>query len=311
MVGSKPVSESSLVAVSNAYAKGSLAIKIKDRNAAPVPGVAITVNNPVSRSGTTNADGCVVWDGLDTGAYFGSFSKTGYVDQSGVNVVTPVNGWNVTTGSSAISTHIYDQAGSANFKFVGKIGATQYTGAVASGITVKHLNMPTANNVRSATFTASSTAGVGSLFPFLTPYTAWAGSCDANTPPTGGAASVTVPAGTVATPNPVTIEMPVINLRVRRNSANYATATGDVSVRPVDSTCGPEIYLPDSDSAGVPGGSGTTGNAARALPYGSYVACADDNTRRIEQTVNLTSTAATTATDLVIPTSGSSSLGQC
>jgi Tfp pilus assembly protein PilV len=305
MTGSKPVSESSLVAISNAYSKGSLAIKIKDRNAAAVPGVSVAVNSPVALSGTTNNDGCVVWDGLNTGAYFGSFSKTGYVDQSGENVVTPVNGWNVTTGSTAISTHIYDAAGSANFKFVGKIGATQTPPAKASGMTVKHINMPTANNVRSATFTPSTSYTLGSLFPFLTPYTAWAGSCSANTPPTGGATSVTIPAGGTTTPDPV-IEMPVINLRVRKGGSNYATVTGDVSVRPVDPTCGPEIYLPDSDTNGVPGA-----NEVRALPYGSYVACADDNTRRIEQTVNLTSTAAVTATDLNIPTSGTSSQGQC
>jgi hypothetical protein len=307
MHGSKPVNAASLIAINNAYSKGSLAVKVQDRNAAGVPGVAVSVTNPTALSGSTNSAGCVVWDGLDTGSYFGSFSKQGYVDPTGQNLVAPVNGWSVTTGSTGVATHLYDLAGNANFTFVGKLGSTTYAGAQARGITVKHLNMPTAGNVRSATFTANNAVNFTDLFPFLTPYAAYAGACDDNAPPTGGAASVTVPAGSLATPNPVTIEMPVINVRVRRSSANYGGA--DVTVRPVDPACGGTVTLPDSDAGGIPG-TGTD----RAFPYGSYMVCADDNLsngRRVEQQINLTTTAAGTATDLVIPTSGSSSRGSC
>ncbi|MEA2443660.1 MAG: hypothetical protein QOJ12_952, partial [Thermoleophilales bacterium] len=192
MRGSKPITASTLVSIGNAYSRGSLSVKIQDRNAAPVPGVDVNVTSPVSRSGSTNSAGCVVWDGLTTGTYLGNFSKTGYVDPSGVNVATPPNGWSVTTGSTGVYTHLYDLSGSANFKFVGKSGTNSYPTAKASGITVSHLTMPTPNNVRTATFAANNLVTFTNLFPFLTPYSAWAGTCTDNVPPAGAAASVTV-----------------------------------------------------------------------------------------------------------------------
>jgi Tfp pilus assembly protein PilV len=322
MLGSKPVTSGSLVAINNAYAKGSLSVRINDAHAVGVAGVAVSVNNPISLSGTTNASGCVVWDGLDTGAYFGSFSKTGYVDPSGATTVTPVNGWNVTNGSTAVATHLYDQAGRVDFSFVGKSGSTTYPGATTDGVTMFHANLPTANNVRRAPFTRAETYEFSGLFPFLTPYSAYAGACTANpaTPPSGSYSPVTVPAGTLATPDPVVIEMPVINVRVRRNSANYAGA--NITIRPVDPTCGSTVaiggltnssgLMPSTGSATVADGS----PEERAFPYGSYIVCADDNRttpRKVEKQIdNFTAggtTTPATATDLTIPTSGSQ--GSC
>jgi Tfp pilus assembly protein PilV len=306
MRGAKPVVASTLIAVSNAYGKGSLAVRINDRNAAGVPGIGVNVNSPAVLSGVTNASGCVVWDGLDSGTYLGSFSRAGYVDPSGANLVSPVNGWNVTTGSTGVSTHLYDLAGQANFSFVGRAGpTTTYPGAKAPGMTISHQNMPTAGNVRRATFASPANAFTfTNLFPFLSKYTAYAGVCDVNAP-LQNAASVLVPAGGLATPDPVIVDMPVLNVRVRRNNLNYANA--NVTVTPVDPACGVKVALPLSDAAGVPG-TGTD----RAFPYGSYTVCADDTVRKYTTQISLTTTASAnpaTAADLVIPTSGGG--GRC
>jgi hypothetical protein len=170
-------------------------------------------------------------------------------------------------------------------------------------LTVHHANMPTPLNERTSTFSASSTASLANLFPFTTPYSAWAGTCGANRAPSNEAETVTVPAGGVATPNPIPVEMPVLNIRVRRNGANYANA--DVRVRPFDTGCGStSIQLPPSNGGGIPGT-----EAQRAFPYGTYTVCADDNSRRVERQITLNTTNAVAATDLVIPTSGTSS--QC
>lgn len=306
MRGSNPVRASSLIAISNAYQRGSLAVKFQNAAADPVPGVSVSVTSPTSLSGASNSAGCVVWDGLSTGSYFGSFSKAGYVDPAGAPNPAPVNGWSVTTGSTGIYTQLYDLAGSANFQFVGKVGSTQYPGARASGVTVSHANMPTPLNERTSTFPRGNTASFTNLFPFATPYSAWAGSCAANRAPSTEAESVSVPAGAGATPNPVLVEMPVLNVRVRRNNQNYANA--DVRVRPADTGCGStSVQLPLSNASGIPGT-----QVDRAFPYGRYVVCADDNSRRVEQTITLATTGAlnpATAQDLVIPTSGGQS--QC
>jgi hypothetical protein len=310
MRGSKPISGSTLVSIGNAYSRGSLSIKIQDAHAVGVPGTAVNVTTPITRSGTTNSAGCVVWDGLSTGAYFGSFSKTGYVDPAGVSTPAPPNGWSVTTGSTGVYTQLYDKSGTANFKFVGKSGTNTYPDAKASGITVFHGTMPTPNNVRSATFTANNLVTFNALFPFVTPYSAWAGTCAANKPPGSFAATVTVPAGSTASPDPVNIEMPVLSVRVRRPGNPVTDLSGaDVTVRPVDSTCGGTVTLPDSDSGGIPGTPDQ-----RIFPFGSYMVCADDNqstSRRVEQQIDLTTTAAVTATDLVVPATGNSAKGSC
>jgi hypothetical protein len=331
MRGSKPVNASTLVSIGNAYSRGSLSVRIQDANAAPVEGVGVNVTSPVTRSGTTNSSGCVVWDGLSTGTYLGSFSKTGYVDPAGENNAVPPNGWSVTTGSTGVYTHLYDRAGSANFKFVGKSGTNTYPDARASGITVSHPTMPTPGNVRTATFTANNLVTFNNLFPFVTPYSAWAGTCTDNTPPAGSAASVPVPAGGTASPDPINVSLPVINVRVQKattvttGSGNKQTTTttiapiagAEITIRPASSSCGGTVRIGGTtDSAGLMPASGTGGPTDRAFPFGSYIVCADDNgstSHKIERTIANTSPTGTVApdpsTDLVLPASGG--LGSC
>jgi hypothetical protein len=310
MRGAKPVSAASVIAINNAYAKGSLSIRINDAHAAPVAGVGVSTTTPSALSGTTNSVGCLVWDGLNTGAYFGSFSKAGYVDPSGANVVAPVNGWNVTTGSTAVATHLYDQAGSVNFTFVGKSGSTVYPGARADGVTLSHPSVP-APGVRRANFTAASAYQFTGLFPFTTAYAASAGACAANTTAPGTTTSVIVPPGGLASPDPVVIEMPLINVRIRRTTGttffNQVTSNYQaphVTVRPLSATCGGAVSIGPADANGVP----TVTGAALAFPYGSYMVCADDNTRKAEVQVDLVDLAAGTAKDVVIPRSGTTGL---
>jgi hypothetical protein len=323
MRGSKPVNASTLVSIGNAYSRGSLSVRIQDRNAAPVQGAAVDVTSPVTRSGSTNAAGCVVWDGLATGTYLGSFSKIGYVDPSGVNNATPANGWSVTTGSTGVYTHLYDQAGSANFKFVGKSGTTTYPSVKASGITLFHSTLPTPNNVRTATFSANNLVTFTSLFPFLTPYSAWAGTCTDNTPPSGSAASVNVPAGGTASPDPIDVALPVINVRVLR--LGTARAGANITIRPAVAACGTTVTTIGglTDPGGLmPTTSGAAGGPEeRAFPFGSWIVCADDNytgpggTRKVEKTIANTSATGTTApssaTDLDTVFGSGSTSGNC
>jgi Tfp pilus assembly protein PilV len=321
MRGSKPISGSTLVSIGNAYSRGSLSIKIQDAHAVGVPGTAVNVTTPITRSGTTNSAGCVVWDGLSTGAYFGSFSKTGYVDPAGVSTPAPPNGWSVTTGSTGVYTQLYDKSGTANFKFVGKSGTNTYPDVQASGITLFHGTMPTPNNVRSATFPANNLVTFNALFPFVTPYSAWAGTCTDNMPPSGSAATVTVPPGGTASPDPINVTMPVINVRVLRGGSAWPGA--NITIRPAVAACGSTVSRINgvTDSAGLmpTGATAAGGPPERAFPFGSYIVCADDNrtptTRRIEKTIANTSAdgtiAPSAATDLDIPSSGSSSQGTC
>jgi hypothetical protein len=64
------------------------------------------------------------------------------------------------------------------------------------------------------------------------------------------------------------------------------------------------VSIGPADANGVP----TVTGAALAFPYGSYMVCADDNTRKAEVQVDLVDLAAGTAKDVVIPRSGTTGL---
>jgi Tfp pilus assembly protein PilV len=280
MRSSKPVQASSIVAINNAYAKGSLAVKIIDRNGDGVPLVPITVDPPVSLTKDTNDAGCSVFDGLDAGQYFGQFSKLSYVNPNGDNVVRPAGGWNVTTGSTSVSTYQYDKAGTINFTFDTKY-LTNPAWNISStpqgtAVTLMHQNIPgpPAQGVKTADVAVGSSGlNFGSLFPFTTPYTAFAGKCATAAPSWTTPSSATVPpAGSVG----LKLRMPAIGVKVRRSGGNLSRPA-DVTVRPASGACIQTRTLPQAPNpAGdtIP----TSGTASTyAFPPGDYIVCADDN----------------------------------
>jgi len=320
MRSSKPVQASSIVAINNAYSKGSLAIKIVDRTGLTgVPDVPVTIDPPVSLTKNTNENGCVVFDGLDAGQYFGQFSKAGYVDPNGDNVVRPDNGWNVTTGSTSISTYQYDRAGSINFAFDTKYqtnAAWDVTSTPAgTAVTLIHQNIPgpPTQGVKTADVVVGSTGlNFTSLFPFTTPYTAFAGKCVSGAPAWTTPNSATVPSnGSVA----LKLRMPAIGVRVQRNGGT-PSSTAEVTVRPSTGTCVPVRILPNATSTNSYTTAPTSSTASTyAFPPGSYIVCADDNTstgsaRKAEVTVNNTSESGSLTT-VNITQSTATTGGQC
>jgi len=286
MRGSKPVNASSIVAINNAYAKGSLAVKVVDRTGATgVPSVPVSVDAPVGQTKQTNTAGCVVFDGLDSGAYFGEFSKLGYVDPNGVNLVRPTNGWNVTTGTTASSTYQYDLAGEINFEFDTRYSnatttfpAWNITSAPAgTAVTVLHQNIPgpPLQGMRQKdVVTGAPSATFDRLFPFTTAYTAFAGKCAAAAPAWSMTNSAIVPPAGTATPNPLRLRMPALGFRVQRNGGSLSR-DADVIVKPTNGTCFPthSYVIPLASGYSEPS---STNFLNWVFPPGDYTVCADD-----------------------------------
>jgi Tfp pilus assembly protein PilV len=285
MRSSKPVQASSIVAINNAYAKGSLAIKIVDRTGLTgVPDIPVTVDPPVSLTKSTNENGCVVFDGLDAGQYTGEFSKAGYVDPGGNQVVRPVNGWNVTTGSTSVATYQYDRAGQANFTFDTKYqtnSAWDLT-SVPSGtaVTLTHQNLPSPGYRAEDVAVGSSGYNFLSLFPFTTPYAAFAGKCTSAAPSWSTPSSLSVGPAGIGTPNPLKLRMPAIGIRVTRNGATpSSTLSGDVKISGANGcipwrVLGPTGTWSSANSYTVAPTSATAKDYA--FPPGDYLVCVDD-----------------------------------
>ena len=314
MRGSKPVSASSLVAIANSYAKGSLAVKVVDRDAAAIPAIPVALDAPDSQTKSTNDQGCVVFDGLSPGGHFGQFSKTGYVDMNGASVVRPVNGWNVSTGATGISTHVYDQAGSASFDVVTKVNGTDYPAKVA-GVVVTHPQIPgppTPQKVEHNFSTPQSSDQFTNLFPFTSAYSAYPLAC-AGTQAGSTTYPLTVPRGGAANGgSSITMRLPSVNVPVTKNGA--AAAGMDVKIRPATGSCmaapNPRTWLTTAtESQPSPYGD-------RGLPPGSYTLCVDDNngssTRFVSQTITVGTADLTVATVNVRTSGGSQSpSGSC
>jgi hypothetical protein len=331
MRGSKPVVASSLVSISNAYAKGSIAIKIVDRTGSTgVPDVPVTIDAPVNQSKSTNDVGCVVFDGLTTGAYTGQFSKAGYVDFGGNNVVRPANGFSVTTGSTAVSTFAYDRAANAAFKFVTRVNGSEID-TTSPGLLLKNPQLPAGGQRREIFSSNQSTWGYTNLFPFNSGYTAFAVACTADTPTGTGTTLTSPPAGASLMQNsgqpdhntsPVKVFLPSLNLRVTRNGSTTNNQNMRVWVRPDTATdpaaCGrTQVWAPALTPAAPMGSDGwAPANASRGFTPGRYRICADDrpyvtrdrDAHRVEQSVDLRNGADAT---LTINVNGSSTSNPC
>src|SRR3954452_875676 len=112
----KPVVIDSLVAPSTEYSSthGILGIKVVDRNDVAVPAAAInaTSTSPsVSRSGTTDANGCVIFKQLPVATYTVTVSRPGYVGTDLSNTVTVSQ--KATPGTVTFKTIGYDVATTA------------------------------------------------------------------------------------------------------------------------------------------------------------------------------------------------------
>ncbi len=113
-------------------AGGSLIVQVVDAAGDPVPNMTVAGSGAGTLNGTTGADGCVIFGGLNAGSYNVAVSQSGYVDKDG-NTTPPANQQAVTVipGSSATKTFYFDQAGAMQAYFSSK----QYGGATNNNVT--------------------------------------------------------------------------------------------------------------------------------------------------------------------------------
>ncbi len=250
--------------------QGSLAIQVRDRNGAGLPGVDVTLTGARNYTDVTNAQGCVLWGYLPVGNYDVAVAKAGYVDQQGVAQPSkPVGVVGASTNTLAfdydlggrIQTNYQTWSGSA----VVPANGTEFT-AVSSYLTVPLA--PFGDGAPHASFTSSL------VFPFSTPYGVYAGNCAGADPLANGqpAQLAQVNPGATAV---AAVREPPINLRVVNGASPVANAT--VKLTGIGSGCG---ALPGQ----LTGATGYLPNPA--YPYGRYTACVQAAGRA--QTVTMT-----------------------
>jgi hypothetical protein len=262
----RPVTIDSLV--SPRASQGGAAVQIVDRTGTTgVPGIPVGLDEDASRNDTTDANGCVQFGYLNGTSYHVSFSKAGYVDWNGNNVISnkPIT---VVKGRSTLTQFNYDVAGAITAST-----ATSYKDANATSTTVT----PTGgtppitvwhNQATTQKDNSSVPPVVSSLFPFTSGYVVFAG-CKSDDPaqwsqPAPGTAVVTP--GATVTATGVTLPKVTITARVTSNGTTFSNLSNP-DVWLTDQRCGTQYHLLVSNNTNV---------APMYVPYGDYDVCVDN-----------------------------------
>lgn len=262
----KPVTVESVVAPpagSFGTNLGSLAVQVRDRTGAGVPGVSVSLSGAQSYTDTSNEIGCVLWGFLPVGNYTVSLAKQGYVDPSGI--AAPSRAAGVVGESTSTIAFDYDLGGQirATYESVdSSTGRPVAANGTAFTAVTSHLAVPLPPFGDGAPH-ASYTTGL--LFPFTDPYGAYAGACAGADPTLYGSPAqlaLVQPGGVTA----VTLREPPVDLLVTRGGRPVQGAT--VKLTGTGAGCG---ALPDRTT-------GSDGYVTdRALPYGPYDVCVQAN----------------------------------
>jgi type II secretory pathway pseudopilin PulG len=302
--GTPPVQVDSLMAAPpGTYTnKGTLAVQLTNQANQPVVGQDVSIAGPVNMTVPTNSLGCAVFGLVDRGNYTITFSRPGWLDPDGNNVVNLST--SVTANSTTIVPHQYAQSGRINLSVDTSVGGAPPIASVSKGVMVSNGQIQTGT----LTFPAPATPvqGVSSfaldVYPFQSGYNVWSGVCASTEPTQYGATAVTAtpPAGGSTS---ATVRQPALNLTLRRGAALYAST--HVRITNTDG-CGSTITTTTTSSGKLAG----AGFQGPGFPYGHYHVCADDGTRYAGTDVTNTAAAGVTFS-LTIPTSGNTFKATC
>ena len=253
---------------------GTLTIFAANAHEVPIAGIGLTGTGAGTFSGTTSSEGCAMFPDQPSGNYTLTPSGVagGLVDVNGNTPGATTVG--VVAGSTSTVQLLYDQPGWIVTKFTDALESKkELKEPKADSIVVFNSGMTTAKTFGTVG-TPKSEITAKSLFPFISKYTVYAGSCEGDNPnpksetnPPGAAAmaSVIVPANGAAS---ASIQLPILNLNVwSGTSASPGSRVKNAHVIASDVNCtAKRTFTAES----------TTEATSALLPWGTYEVCADN-----------------------------------
>lgn len=265
--------------VSDRSDKGSIIVRLTRANGDATSGVTVTAGGTTK---STDSDGCAVFnDVTPTNSMTVTWGTSGgsYVDENGADQVSRLV--TITAGVTAQLSGRFDDAKSPTIHLTdgSQDGTWPSVSVVNSGISTVY------NGVRN--FTGSnSTRSIGPLFPFVSPYGVFAGSCWGNDPTVWGGDAVTTNTMALNAPfSTIDVLMPRVTFTVPNTGGYRAFIAYDS--RPYkmgNGRCGElglGIFPPGAAAATqAPMAYKTTAVGATTInypmPYGIYRICVDN-----------------------------------
>jgi hypothetical protein len=243
--------------------QGSLSVHVRDRLQNAVAGIGLNLGGPKTLSDTTSAAGCVLWGYLPAGSgYTITGSQAGYVQPDGSTAIARVP--SAITGGATNDEYIdYDLAGGVRATFTTQRVAG---GALTSTAPQKAMIANgTAGYTDKAFPVTGDTLDSGlTLFPFPAAYSIYAGTCVAAKPPVLNVGTALALPG--VTSSPAAVQIPALNISVKNNGVNVASAVVKVT------SCATTTYSRLTTAAGLVDDPG--------FPYGSVDVCVSNGLRK-------------------------------
>lgn len=242
---------------------GAIAVKVRNRGAAPQSDVLVTLAGPGGTfTQTTGDDGCAYFAFLVPGTYAASLARPNFVDL--VGQLNPSVQVGAVIGTTSATSFDFDQKAQLFFLVQGPDSSHPPPSAVP--VRLGNSNGAFPYGVTGAYPGAGSTATAQPLFPFASGYTAWAGDCADADPGVSNR-------GTAFATDPGTVGGGIIKLGgidVTAKSATTGNALSGVAVVAAH----PADTVPQGCSATrtytLPGTTDSSGNLRASLPFGTW-----------------------------------------
>lgn len=273
-----PVVEQSLVAPPNgsiSETSGSLAIQLEDAEGNGIEGVGLTGAGPASFHGVTGETGCVIFGDLPAGNSYTvtpAIVGTNLIDRNGE--APKAESTSVVGESTNTLALQYDEAGEAVAKFETTVGG-KLVPSTADAVVATNEGMKVPR-IFGTPGTRQEKVEIRPLFPFTSPYSIYAGTCNEDNPgesaPEEAFGEAEVPPGGTAS---VTIELPPLNLTVMSGSkaSSPGSPVENAAVKIVDKKCKGKGGQPLNDTTNSEGHLKNPG-----LPFSEYEVCAYSGT---------------------------------
>jgi Tfp pilus assembly protein PilV len=281
-IGSRdPIVAQSLVAPPNgsvSASSGSLAIQIVNAASTGIEGVGLSGTGAGTFSGFTGPNGCAIFGDLPHGEYTLTVSGPSLVDPDGK--APQAQKTSVVEESTNTLTLQYDEPGSVVAGFETMVGG-KLVPSSADAIVAFNSGM---KSVRAfgTPGTAQKEVTATPLFPFVSTYAVYAGTCTGNEPTPAGeltgpgpiAEAMVSPSGS----SPVTIELPALHLATWSGSsaASPGTPVQGATVKLTDTKCEEGKPVVRTFSTNAEGGLPDPG-----LPYSTYGVCVSDGVKHV------------------------------
>lgn len=321
-MGSRPpVVSNSIVAPPNGSISdtaGALAIGVEDSRNVGIPNVGLSGSGAGSFSGVTGDNGCAIFGNLPAGNYTLNAAVSDLVDKDGKSPAPLTT--SVVAGSTNTVVLQYDDPGSIPVNFKTRVyGTNNLVDSSADSILTFNTGMTVARVFPDNPGPRLASIEATNMFPFTSPYSVYAGTCEGDNPdpvgipsPPPAIAQVDVPQGAAAPQT--TLELPALHVTVYSGPDTSSAPVPDATVEVRDTNCSDFLRTFTTNAQGQLDDPG--------LPYSDYNVCAsgvaDTGTTRHRTTgtagspldPSVTDTASGTVLNLFLAGAGSAS-GTC